>query len=151
MKYTIALLPSPSIVFTDVAKAQTFQAGINYKLIRVNGFSVDTHLAVENDANLLAAKEEPANASQFWRLSAMDKGYYSFSSSLTFKTVDNANQTNGNGHPVILWNKDENNSNQQCKITKNTSDNYVASYSIVICYSKQPQMRYSVVIFPVAI
>jgi hypothetical protein len=74
VKYTIALLPSPSIVFTDVAKAQTFQAGINYKLIRVNGFSVDTHQAVENDANLLAAKEEPANASQFWRLSTMDKG-----------------------------------------------------------------------------
>ncbi len=104
--------------------AQTFQTGVNYKLLNNKGEAVDTRGSVENNGHLFLIKEEPTSANQVWAFSSLGNGYYSISSPVSFKGIDNANKANGPGNAVVLWDKDGYNNNQQWKITKDADDVY---------------------------
>ncbi|MGY4383268.1 beta-galactosidase [Pedobacter sp. UYP24] len=102
-----------------ISFGQNFQTGVNYKITNVNGFAIDSKGSVQNDGHLFVAKAVATNADQVWAFSTLGNGYYTLSNPVSFKAIDNANKNAGPGNPVVLWDKDENNTNQQWKIINN--------------------------------
>ncbi len=120
----LCLLSSFLSMCLQFSVAQTFQTGVNYKLINQNGLTVDNRGSLQNNENLYLSKEESTSANQIWALSSLGDGYYSIYSQISFKAVDNGNQNSGPGNPVVIWDRDEYSNNQQWKITKNSHGNY---------------------------
>jgi beta-galactosidase len=125
MKFKFLHLLS-SILFLSLpfSVAQTFQTGVNYKLINQNGLAVDNRGSVQNNEHLYLSKEETTSANQVWAFSSLGNGYYCIHSKTTFKSIDNGNKNGGSGNPSINWDIDEYNNNQQWKITKNNNGSY---------------------------
>ncbi len=94
--------------------AQDFQTGIYYNITNSSGLAVDTRGLVQNNVNLFLLKQVAKSSSQAWTFSTLGNGFYSITSPVSFKSIDNAKKSTS-GTPVVLWDKDDYNNNQQWK------------------------------------
>lgn len=126
MKNTFAssLIISLVILLPHLVVGQNFQTGINYKISGHSGKAIDTRGVVQNNGTLFLEKESPKSANQVWLFSSLGNGYYSITSPVSFKSIDNANKTDKAGNPVVLWDKSEYNNNQQWKVDKKSNGTF---------------------------
>ncbi|MDG3583005.1 glycoside hydrolase family 2 TIM barrel-domain containing protein [Galbibacter pacificus] len=78
----------------------------------------------KNQSNLFlesAIKEEKGQA---WEITPLENGYVNISNPFTGKSIDNSNKASGIGNPVIQWNTELGNANQQWQLKKLENGNY---------------------------
>ena len=115
--FLLALLPG-------IASAQSFQTGIYYKITGEGNMVIDTKGSGQNNAHLYLAEEDVKSSGQVWTFSSLGNGYYSIISPVSFKSIDNANQTDESGNAVVLWDKNDFNTNQQWQIKSGNNNGY---------------------------
>ncbi|WP_202913779.1 glycoside hydrolase family 2 TIM barrel-domain containing protein [Pararcticibacter amylolyticus] len=120
----LLILTGASLFSGNSLFAQNFQTGVYYKLTARNGMVADNRGSGESNANIYLSTDSKSTG-QVWVLSTLGNGYYSISSPATYKSIDNANITNGSGNAVVLWDKDDYNNNQQWKIVRKKNGKYV--------------------------
>ncbi len=95
-----------------------------YTLQIPSGLVIGTNGNSDNEANLFLEEEERNDQNQVWQITQMDNGYCTITNPFTGKGIDNFNKSAGEGNPVIQWDTDAGNPNQQWKLTKLKNGNY---------------------------
>ncbi len=100
-----------------VLTAQEINPNTLYRLASESGLVIDNRDNPANSANLFLEKPDNASQGQLWKITKLDNGYYTITNPYIDKNIDNAGNATGNGNPLIQWDADANNGNQQWKIT----------------------------------
>ncbi|WP_029906902.1 glycoside hydrolase family 2 TIM barrel-domain containing protein [Prevotella sp. 10(H)] len=108
--------------------SQEINPDVLYKLVSPSGLVVDNRNVSDNLANLYLAKNDRNSKGQVWKIVKLHNGFYTISNPFIDKGIDNANTTTGNGNPVILWDTNNANSNQQWKIEVTGTGAYAISH-----------------------
>ena len=104
--------------------AQQFDPKQGYEIHTVNGLVLDNQESLDLGGKIFISKKEPHKESQVWNLIPCGDGCYSIVSPLTELGIDNS----GNGSkecPVIQWDPNKENPNQQWRITALPNGNYL--------------------------
>lgn len=100
-------------IFGYIATAQKINSNKLYKLQSPSGLVISNNNDLNNEANLFLTAAKPNEEGQVWLITAINDGFYLISNPFTKKSIDNSNKNTGLGNPVIQWDTNTNNSNQQ--------------------------------------
>lgn len=103
-----------------------------------NGLVLDNQESLDLGSKIFISKKEPHKESQVWNLIPCGDGCYSIVSPLTELGIDNS----GNGSkecPVIQWDPNKENPNQQWRITALPNGNYLFT-SVASGYNRVSRM-----------
>jgi len=98
-----------------------------YMLQSPSGFVIGNKDTSTNEANLFLEPVDSENKGQLWNLTKLENGSFLITNPFTEKSIDNFNKLSGNGNPVIQWDTNKGNPNQQW-VVKMASD---GGYEIV--------------------
>lgn len=107
-----------------MVRAQEFDPKQSYEIHTQNGLVLDNQESLDLGSKIFISKKEPHKESQVWNLIPCGDGCYSIVSPLTELGIDNS----GNGSkecPVIQWDPNKENPNQQWRITALPNGNYL--------------------------
>lgn len=107
-----------------MVRAQEFDPKQSYEIHTQNGLVLDNQESLDLGGKIFISKKEPHKESQVWNLIPCGDGCYSIVSPLTELGIDNS----GNGSkecPVIQWDPNKENPNQQWRITALPNGNYL--------------------------
>ncbi|MDR2947652.1 MAG: DUF4981 domain-containing protein [Prevotella sp.] len=107
--------------------SQEINPDILYKIVSPSGLVIDNLNVSENASNLYLAKNDKNSRGQMWKITKQPNGTYTISNPFIDKSIDNDNTTMGNGNPIIQWDTNPSNGNQQWRITVTGT----GAYSIV--------------------
>ncbi|WP_276481649.1 glycoside hydrolase family 2 TIM barrel-domain containing protein [Paraflavitalea pollutisoli] len=93
--------------------AQSFVASKHYRLVSARQLTADVSDNSDNNAPIVAVPLGKPQPLQAWRLHLLDNGAYNISMAGASKSIDNGNRKRQEGNPVILWDSEPANKNQQ--------------------------------------
>ncbi len=96
--------------------SQEINPNILYKIVSPSGFVVDNRDVHDNAASLYLSKNEKSSQGQVWKIEKLTNGSYMISNPFIYKSIDNNNTTTGNGNPIIQWDSNKSNINQQWQL-----------------------------------
>lgn len=129
LKLKISILLLLGLFFTSLSVfSQEINPDILYKLVSPSGFVIDNRDSPDNSAQLYLAKNAKNNQGQLWKIAKLANGYYTIANPFISKSIDNDNITTGNGNPIIQWDTNSSNSNQQWKFTVTGTGAYIISH-----------------------
>lgn len=111
-------------------QAQDINTKTLYKISTPSGLVLDNDDNNANDAHLILSKDKKNAEGQVWQLSLLPNGYYVISNPFNNKGIDNSNMQDGTGNPVIQWDKNINNDNQQWKLTVLGTGDYIITHKV---------------------
>ncbi|MDD7887734.1 glycoside hydrolase family 2 TIM barrel-domain containing protein [Flavivirga sp. 57AJ16] len=124
----ISLLTTLLLAFIQI-NAQDFSEKVLYKIETGNQLVLSNKGNMGNNANLHLEKPDEKKDSQLWQIIKLDNGYYNIKNPMSKKSLDNVGITSGkDGNPIIQWDSDFGNQNQQWKITRTGTGAYVITH-----------------------
>lgn len=105
------------LFFTFKGFSQEIKSDVLYKIVSPSGLVIDNLNVSKNESGLYLAKDNKNSRGQMWKIVKLPNGTYTISNPFTEKSIDNDNTTTGNGNPVIQWDSNSSNGNQQWRIT----------------------------------
>lgn len=87
-----------------------------FTLQNVDGLAISSLDDAKNETFLFLEKTEKVSKSQAWQFYKIQDNTYSISNPFTHKGIDNFNRGSSEGNPVILWDTDSHNPNQQWEL-----------------------------------
>jgi beta-galactosidase len=125
--FVAAALCMAFFVSACTLQAQEINPNTLYRFASESGLVIGNQENPANSANLFLEKPDNGSQGQLWKITRQDNGYYTITNPYIEKNLDNAGIGSGNGNPLIQWDADANNSNQQWRITVTGT----GAYSIV--------------------
>ncbi|MBO9732620.1 MAG: DUF4981 domain-containing protein [Chitinophaga sp.] len=127
-RFFIALLCC--ICTTFYVNAQQVNPARLYKISTPAGLVLDNDDNNANEVQLTLAKDKKNAEGQVWQLTPLPNGYYLISNPFNNKGIDNDNRQDGTGNPVIQWDKNPGNDNQQWKLTILGTGDYLITQKV---------------------
>lgn len=125
--YHLLFVISLLFISTKVS-SQEINPDILYKLVSPSGLVIDNRDAPDNSANMYLAKDARNSRGQVWKIVKLSSGYYTITNPFINKSIDNDNEPAGNGNPIIQWDANPTNRNQQWKFTVTGTGAYSISH-----------------------
>lgn len=117
------------LLFVSIgAFSQEINPDVLYKIVSPSGLVLDNRDAPENSANIYLEKDKKGNRGQVWKIVKLANGYYTISNPFIGKSIDNNNTSTGNGNPIIQWDTNPSNGNQQWKLTVTGTGAYTIAH-----------------------
>ena len=113
------------ILLSTLGFSQELNAKKLYTIISSNGLAISNQNSTQNQAHLILENVALKNKSQAWKITKLDNGYYTISNPFNGKGIDNSNVASGFGNPVIQWDANNENTNQQWAIKKTSTGEYL--------------------------
>lgn len=112
------------LFFLTTSYSQEISEKVYYKIEAPSG-RVLTNAKEYNNQALLWMTDSEENEGQLWQFIDLHNGYYNIKNLYSDKSIDNNNRHTGDGNQLIQWNTEKGNNNQQWKITRTESGNFI--------------------------